>query len=265
MWMDGNEFTDNGPWTNRRYLDRAMVPGVASFVAPNLDWAREWYTVPDSSTPADTWMEVDWIRIWAPGGGTPQEPVTSKSLTLSPMNPGTLTEATAGTGVEWSTSVNTTGITGISWQIVGPAPGYVWRGGTTAVSTTGSVTIRPRFMVTGEFVKVWETGTPTREINSGTVTIAAPSQTGRTLGISPSNPGSRAAGPWTTTVTTTGITSITWVVVNSNGNWVNAGNPVATSGSVSISPSFTTTGQFVKVFDTNNSTPVTDSGPVTII
>ena len=88
---------------------------------------------------------------------------------------------------------------------------------------------------------------------------------GRTISISPVNPGSRAAGPWPVTVTTTSITSISWVMMEPN-TWAWRGNAVtvATTGSVGIVPNLDVTGDFLKVWDTNDVGLAAYSGNVTI-
>lgn len=248
-------------WTDNLYICKPMVPGYASYVAPDIPGVRDWYGLPTSETPADSWIEVDYLKIWEPVSGT--VPVT-KSISFSPSDPGTLTPASGGTTVTWNTTINTTGITNLSWAIVGGPPTYAFRT-ITDTTTTGSKAIAPVFQNSGEFIKAYETGNiESYAVDSGSVTIGI-APTGRNLTINPFNPGSRAAGVLATTITTTGITSITWAVVNPGTySWAMNGT-VNTSGSVVINPNYTATGQFLKVFDTNDSSFVQDCGAVTIV
>jgi hypothetical protein len=113
----------------------------------------------------------------------------------------------------------------------------------------------------------WLSANPTVNpppIPADPVTTPAPSG-GPSLSMTPSSPGTLASGAaFNFTITSSGISNVTYVVVNPNYSWVNAGTAVATSGSVNASVTFTQTGQFVKVFDTNNTSTEFNSDPVTI-
>lgn len=261
VWVNGIACGPAPEWIRNRWLTTRTVPGFASYVAPPD--AYNWYTAPDSSSPPDSYIEAEELEIWEPptGGGTP---IVTKSINISPGNPGTLNETSAGSGAIWNTSIVTNGISAVNWAIVGPAPSYTQRNLQSNVATTGNLPIAPRFMANGEFVKAWETASPTRETISGPVTLNPSTVATRSLSVSPSSPGSRPAGPLATTITTTGITSITWVLVNPDFSWPNGGTQVPTTGSVTINPNYTTSGQFLKVFDTNDSTYKVDCNPVTI-
>lgn len=258
VWVDGVECGPAPEWLNNRWLTTRTVPGFASYVAPSS--AYNWYTAPDSTSPADSWIEAEELSIWEPSG----TPVVTKSLSVSPYNPGTLNETSAGAGVTWNTTIKSTGVTAVDWAIVGPAPNYTQRNLISNVATTGDLAVSPNFKADGEFIKTWETGNTSLEAISGAVTINESTTATRSLKIDPFSPGSRPAGPLATTVTTTGITSITWVVVNPDYSWTNGGTPVATTGSVVVNPNYTVTGQFLKVFDTNDSSYKVDGNPVTI-
>jgi hypothetical protein len=118
-------------------------------------------------------------------------------------------------------------------------------------------------MTSGEFIKAWEFGNLSLFRDSGAVTITSPTQQ-RTLSISPQNPGSRPAGVWPVTVTSTNIATLTWVVVNPDFTWATGGQDVNTTGSVTVNPNFTVTGQFFKVFPKNDTSLQVNSGQVTI-
>lgn len=258
VWIDGVQTPVTAAWTNNQWLTEPMVPGIASYVnSPGWDA----YTYPDNTTPISSYLEVDYFYIWEPSGTTPT-PGTSKSISLSPVSPGSLTESSPGAGVTWTTNVNTVGITSISWVVVSPGT-FAFRDAVVTVPTTGTVQIKPVFKNSGEFVKVFEAGDINRSVDSGQVTLVAGTQT-RTLNFSPRDPGTRPAGTLTTTVTTTGISSITWVVVNGDYSWTSGGTTVPTTGSVVINPNFTATGQFLKVFDANDIGFAADGGQITI-
>ncbi len=248
-------------WTDNQWLCKPMVPGYASYVAPDIPGVRDWYGLPTSETPADTWIEVDYLKIWEPEAGS--VPIT-KSISFAPSEPGTLTPAAGGGTVTWNTTINTTGITNLSYAIVSGPPTYAFRT-ITDTTTTGSKAVSIAFQNSGEFVKAYETGNiQAFAVDSGAVTIGV-APVGRTLTVNPFEPGSRAAGVLPTTVTTTGISSITWAVVNPGTySWAMNGT-TNTSGSVVINPNYTATGQFLKVFDTNDYTFVQDCGQVTIV
>ena len=258
IWINGEKQISPAGWIKNQWLVEPIVPGAASYVAPNLTWAQNWYTVPDANTPNDSWIEIDYMYNWEPTGTA--VPVT-KTITLNPLNPGNINQATAGASVTWNTSVVTQNISSITWQVFDSAG--VARGSPTTVATTGNVTITPTFVATGDRVRAWETSDTSRIVESGAVTLIAP--TTRSITLDPQNPGTVTAGVAVPiNVITTGITSFTYVVVNANFSWTSAGNVRTTTGERVINPTFTATGQFLKVFDTNDSTFEKNSGPVTI-
>lgn len=260
VWIDGVKLIDPGGWTDNRWMTRPVVHGPAGFVArTDIQGVVDWYSAPSAESPTSSHMEFDYMLTWVPSSGT--QPVT-KTISFSPANPGTLTETSTGSGAPWTTSIVSQGITSVSWVKV--APNFAFIEPITTLATTGSVSITPTFTATGQFIKAYETNNLDNVVvNSGAVTLNAPAQTGRSIALNPQNPGSRAAGPLATTVTTTGITNITWALVNPDFTWV-SNTSVATSGTVTVSPNYTTTGQFLKVFDTNDASFVVDGGAVTI-
>lgn len=137
-------------------------------------------------------------------------------------------------------------------------------GGTTTTSDQKTISIR--FTATGDFLRIWETAKPSNSIDSDKVTIVPVVQTGRSITVNPNNPGSVASGTTVPmTVTTTGISSITWVLVNADYSWPNSGTVVPTNGQVTINPTYTASGQFVKILDTNDFTYGVDTYAVTIV
>lgn len=195
-----------------------------------------------------------------PDTGTP----IPKTITFSPTSPGTVTATSTNFAYQWRTNITTTGITRLSWVIV--SSNGANRSAVTTVDTTGSVQISPVFLNTGEFVRAFEENNLVVAKDSSSITIAPYTPANKTLSFTPLNPGSITAGTLNVTVTTTGIASITWAVVNSDANYTwSQSASVATNGSVVISPVFTATGQFLKVLDTSDFSVSLDGGQVTIV
>lgn len=261
VWINGEKVQNPGEWDNNPWMNEDMVPGFAGFVAPI--WAEGWYGTPRADTPSDSYFEIDYAYIWEPTGDAVEQSPTT--LFLTPADPGTLSESSPGAGAIWSTTIASEGIASLSWARVGPPPTYTFLGPVTTIPTTGIAIINVVFHATNEFLKVWDTDNPSQVVDSGNVTIVGGTQTGRFMELNPQEPGPRTAGPCPITVITTGVSSITWVLVNANFSWATGGQSVPTGGSVTVTPNFTTSGQFVKVFDTNDASFAVDSGPVTII
>jgi hypothetical protein len=80
----------------------------------------------------------------------------------------------------------------------------------------------------------------------------------RSIVLDPPDPGEvfepapGAGAPWTTMVTTTGISTIKWVVVTSGFSWRGSGTDVPTDGSIEITPTFVETGDFLLVMDADD-------------
>jgi hypothetical protein len=102
------------------------------------------------------------------------------------------------------------------------------------------------------------------------VVVADPNT--QTFSISPNDPGTRAAGPQTLTITSTNIPSMSWTRIGgapdyaflggdlNDGKWTD----VPTTGSINISPNWTATGQMVKYWPTGQITRYKDTLPVTV-
>lgn len=193
----------------------------------------------------------------------------SKSISIVPYSPGNLTETSPGAGATWNTTITTQNIARVAWVVVQPGPSFAWRQPVFEADTTGSVNISVTFLASGEFVKAMDASDYNIVTDSGTATIgeATPEPGGRSLGLSPNDPGSRAAGVWNTSIISTGITRVGWVVVGPAPSyaWTTSPNELDTTGTVNISPEFTQSGQFVKVMDMNDTAYTADSGNVTII
>jgi hypothetical protein len=256
IWLDGVELLGDANWTNNKYLCYRMVPGLASYIA-DPSWAQ--YTQPSSETPLDNYLEVDRIQVWAPA-----EAATPKALTLSPSAPGTLVRASAGASVSWSTTVAKTGaITTLSYAVFN-ADNTTVGTPTTVSMPNATLAINVTFTTTGQYFQAWENGNGNNVfVKSQAVTITEPTQS-RSLSLSPNTLGSRVAGTVPVTVTTTGVSSITFVVVNSDNSWVGPGEAKTTTGSIIIYPNFTKTGQYLKVFATNDTTLVKNTTAITI-
>lgn len=79
-----------------------------------------------------------------------------------------------------------------------------------------------------------------------------------------SNPGTRNAGVWSVVITSANISSISWTVVAPNYDFVGSVVDVPTTGSITIAPNLTQSGQFVKYWPTGNIQAYKDTAPVTI-
>ena len=77
QWINGIEVgdstflygADRTDWTDVPFLDEPMVFGAAGMVN-----SADWYAPPGfpsvaNGTPADSWFELDYVRIWTPSGG----------------------------------------------------------------------------------------------------------------------------------------------------------------------------------------------------
>lgn len=261
VWIDGVKLIDPGGWTDNQWMTRPVVFGPAGFVATtNRQDVVDWYTAPSAESPTSSHMEFDYMLTWVPGGGGGGTPAPAKSISLSPANPGTIVEPSPGASVTWNTTINSSGFTNLSYSVES-AGGVEYPESIVNTTTTGSKAVTATFKATGDKFYAWETlNYDNVNVVTQPVTIASSS---RSIVLDPHEPGTRAAGPMAITVTTTGITNITWALVNPDYAWV-SNTAVATSGSVVINPNFTTTGQFVKVFDTNDASFAVDSGAVTI-
>lgn len=90
----------------------------------------------------------------------PSQPVTPTIVSITPAEPGALTETTAGAGVDVTFTVVTTGITSLGWAVVQNDASYTWRSSGT-VATGGSVAITANFRAAGDFFKVYNAADPT--------------------------------------------------------------------------------------------------------
>lgn len=269
QWVNGVKLAGNPNWIHNQWMCYPLVMGIASYVAPNVQWAIDWYTIPDSTTPSDFYGEIDYMYIWAPSGGTTTPPsgggtgTTTRSITFNPSGPGTLTQPSVGAAVSWTTTVTTTGLSQIMYVVVNPD--FVWSMDPITISTTGSVTINVSFTKTDQFVKVLDPADQKFYVDSGHVTINPATTSGKSLTMSPTSPGTLASGAaFNFTINSSGISNVTYVVVNADYSWTNSGTAVSTNGTVNASVTFSGTGQFVKIFDTNDANTKFDSGPVTI-
>jgi hypothetical protein len=184
VWIDGVELSDNGnrPWrwdNNPDTLDR-VVFGPATFVGSESGW----YGFPNSNSPSPASLYIDYVTIWVPGSGTPPPP--QRSMSFSPSSPGTIQEQVAGAGVQWTTTITSTGLTSVSWVVVENGT-WAWRGSPTAVATNGSVQITATLLKSGDFIKVMDTSDFNFQVDSGQVTIlpAAGGGGGGTPGANP--------------------------------------------------------------------------------
>jgi hypothetical protein len=261
QWVNGVKLPGNPNWVHNRWMCYPLVMGIASYVAPNAQWAIDWYSIPDSSTPTDFYGEFDYMYIWAPPNDvTP--PVVTRSIAFNPSGPGTLTRPSPGAPVSWTTTIVTTGLTTIQYVVVNP--NFSFSASPTTITTAGSVAITVQFTTTGQFVKVLDNADANFYSDSGAVTITEAVSTSKSIAMTPSGPGTRASGAFPFTINSSNIANVTYVVVNANYSWADAGTSVATSGSVNVSVNLTTTGQFIKIFDTSDTSIQYDSSAVTI-
>ena len=100
---------------------------------------------------------------------------------------------------------------------------------------------------------------------SSVAVFGAASRT-RSITIDPLSPGHVQHGtPVPTTITTTGLTRFSWVVVNPNFSWTGNATAVNTSGNpVVINPVYTAAGQFLLVYDTNDTGFTRNGNAVTV-
>jgi hypothetical protein len=157
IWIDGEEMVTPNNWKKSKFLTRNMVFGAASFVCPQE--LAGWYTVPGVNTPNDSWMELDYVYIWAPDSGAPVSggdgSTATSTYSLSAMNP------TIGT---WNVNINQTNVTSLTWIVIGPAPNYTQypaageEGPSVISAPVASNPIAPVFTGPGQVLKYWKTG-----------------------------------------------------------------------------------------------------------
>lgn len=86
----------------------------------------------------------------------------------------TVTEASAGAGVDIPATITTTGpVTSISWVVMGDAPNYTWVGSATKVDQAGPLNITPHFAATAakQYVRYWINGDINNPQYSGPVVV----------------------------------------------------------------------------------------------
>lgn len=197
----------------------------------------------------------------AGGGGLP------KSITLTPQSPGTLTRTSPTAGASWNTTVTVQNITSVTWAII--QSNGVQRGSATVIPAVNTnPVISAVFQNSGEFVRVWETGNTAVNRDSGAVTlVTTPS---RSITLNPQNPGTISTpGIVPIQITTSGITNVSWVVVNNNATFSWDHTAVATSvnvngSTITANANFRLNDQFILVFDTNDTSFYVDGGHIVI-
>ncbi len=110
------------------------------------------------------------LGFWA-AAAPPPEP----AISLSPSNPGTLTESSPGAGADWDTTVLTNFSGSFSWVVrEGVRPHYPWRTGATVVTpdASGSTPITAHFVASGDFVHAWKSDDAGVAAFSGGITLA---------------------------------------------------------------------------------------------
>ena len=194
-------------------------------------------------------------------------PVTT--ISLSPLNPGSLLADITG-GAPWTTEVSATGgLTQVQWGIFDSTNTLYPPGWTVLNLTGGQAALTVEFHQTNDSLHVTEVGNPAIGVTSGFVTISPLSQP--SLSLSPVNPGTIAmvggvGVPWTTNVSASaGITQIQWQVFTV----ANAGRgsfqvlPLV-NGNASLTVTFQATGDYLQVTQVGNTAIFDNSGPVII-
>lgn len=188
-----------------------------------------------------------------------------KSISLNPANPGSIQQTSIGATVSWTTQIIPANLTaGVSWAII--MSNGTQRGGTTDLAkNNSSYTITAQLTATGDRVRVWETGNTAVNVDSGAVTVVAPT---KTLTITPMSPGTIASGATVSTqIRAVNIPNITYGVVNANLQLSNGTTSVAmaTAGQTrTVNIPYTQNGQFLRAWDTAVPAFKVDANPVTI-
>ena len=190
------------------------------------------------------------------------------TIYLSPSNPGTIAS-----GSLWNTTVTSTNGDTVQWCVF--TKDFVARSGWLSLSgCTKGTNLSVLFQATGDYLQVRDPpgGTTAAYSYSGSVTIGAASTTPTaavTVSLSPSSPGTIAANaaggaPWSTVVTTTGVTSAEWAIFTSSGTARSAWNTLSGTGSgATLSLTFLASGDYVQVRQPGGGV-VSYSGTVTI-
>jgi hypothetical protein len=210
--------------------------------------------------------EVNNLNVTAYSGAVT---VVSNTVTVSmnPTDPGTI--QLVGGVAPWTTTITTTGgLTQVQWAVFTSA--NVARSSWNIVNlTNGSVSLTVNFIASGDYLIVTEVGNTNVAADSGQVVVSTP--TLPTVSLSPQNPGSilqnsSGGATWLTTASATGsLVQLQWQIFSSAG--VGRGGYTTAnlvSGSVVLTASFLSTGDYLEVTEVGNTTVNAVSGPVTI-
>ncbi|KAA5611574.1 cellulase family glycosylhydrolase [Rhodovastum atsumiense] len=143
----------------------SVPPSKAVMIAPRLmatgDFVKVW-DADDFNVTTDS--GVCTIATSTPGGGT-------RSLSITPQQPGTVYEMTAGAGAPYTFTVKSTGISKIGWVVV-KSSDFSWRTALNVVPTTGQIQVTARMVATGDFVKVYDANDLAYYVDSGLCKVA---------------------------------------------------------------------------------------------
>lgn len=258
VWIDGNPMPDNSFFVDNSFADENMVFGAATFVPPN--WAYNWYSPPDNTTPTDSYFELDYVSIWSPNG-TPVQ--GSQAITIN-NSPGTLTAASAGALVNWTANLSITGVSTVEWAVHSSAG--------TAYTTWQSLAVSGnpmqhtiQFRANADRVRYRKPGDATSEVASDPVTIVVAGSEPTIESVTTTSALTVDAGTEVPhTITTRNMSSVGWVRVGGQSTgyaWQTQPVYAATNGSLNISPAINNSGEFIKAVPPEGSTVPAKDGP----
>lgn len=138
------------------YMDGVVIGTETANPAPDFAHGGENHALGIMNRSSQTTMECDWVR-WTPEATVLGISTTPATASISGIGR-TVTEPSAGAGVDVTATITTTGtVNKISYVVCGPAPSYTWTGPATNAAQAGPLDIVPHFPPTGDvqYVKFW--------------------------------------------------------------------------------------------------------------
>jgi hypothetical protein len=139
------------------YIDGVTIGTETVHPAPDFANGGENHCLGVMNRSPETTLECDWVR-WTPEATVLGISTTPPTFSIAMNKAGTVTEASAGAGVDASATITTTGaVSKISWVVTGPGPNYTWTSSAHDTVGAGPVTFTPHFTATGQvqYVKYW--------------------------------------------------------------------------------------------------------------